>query len=267
MGRGGLKPVLSQQGRVGNEKEMRLLRLAWPGVQPVDGADFGWHHRKVVASIQELSVIRTRAFPTASLCGPPSLPHGIGAPTLIFHLILGILTLGSGAEGLCFPSPPRIKAARTPPPPTALATRVPARYSHHSLFAFKGLLCEREYVATSVCRLQHAEVLLTAALHQKDQNRGREGRGGGSPPSLTNLNFMRKQKQIMERRDKGEEEDASRHAACRQIPAWDDEFPLPAAIVPRLLVHTRDWHQKIHLPGPSPSIPSSRLPHPLAHLS
>lgn len=124
MGRGGLKPVLSQQGRVGNEKEMRLLRLAWPGVQPVDGADFGWHHRKVVASIQELSVIRTRAFPTASLCGPPSLPHGIGAPTLIFHLILGILTLGSRAEGLCFPSPPRIKAARAPPPPPLPSPRV-----------------------------------------------------------------------------------------------------------------------------------------------
>lgn len=179
MGRGGLKPVLSQQGRVGNEKEMRLLRLAWPGVQPVDGADFGWHHRKVVASIQELSVIRTRAFPTASLCGPPSLPHGIGAPTLIFHLILGILTLGSGAEGLCFPSPPRIKAARAPPPP-----HCPRHACPRSLFTSLAVCLQRaslrEGVRGHICVPAPARrgfVNSCTAPERSKQGQGGKGRG------------------------------------------------------------------------------------------
>lgn len=223
-----------QAGRGGQRERKGCCALPGWVSSPVDGADFGWHHWKAVAAIRKLPVFRTGAFPTASHCrwGPPvcppsSSPHGIGAPMLIFHLILEILTPGSEAEGLCCPPPPRIKAA-----PLALAARVPARYSHHSPLAFKGLLCEWEYVATSVCRLQHAEVLLTAALRQKDQNRGREGRGGGSPPSLDNLNFMRKQRQIMERRDGGR-----RTLLPIVLPAGKPHHgtvtpPLPAAIIP-----------------------------------
>lgn len=191
MGAGG---VLSGQAEVGSGKEMRLLHLSQPGVQSRLGGILGKprHPPRSCHSLGQEHFPQHPTAPADPLCAPPHPPaHYVasGLPTLSFHLILEILTPGMGLM-LSIPSPDQSWS----PPTPALAARVPARDSHHSPLAFKGLLCEREYVATSARRLRHAEALLTAAPHQQDQTGGRERRGGGSPPRLNNLNCVRKRR-------------------------------------------------------------------------
>lgn len=99
---------------------MRLLCPAWPGVPflwvaLILGGVLGKPLRPSRSCVS-LGQERFPQHPWGPPCVPaPSLPHGIGAPTLVFCLILAIITPGSRAEGLCSPSPHTPRSKLAPP--------------------------------------------------------------------------------------------------------------------------------------------------------
>lgn len=227
---------------------------ALPGRAPSPGYgdDSGW---EVTASLQELPVFRARAFPTAPRCpwgppvrSPPSSPHGSHTQ---LSPDFGNPHSGEQGQGLCFLSPPWIKAD---PPPSRCVS--PLAVHIRRCLPSKGFSARGRAQPQPRASFGTAGSAAGCTAPGRSQP-GQEGRGGGSPPSLKNLNCMRKQRQIMERR--AGEEDASHGAACRRIPVWK---PLPAAFIscPTAPCPPRVRGGKTWSLGPSPSLLPSPCP-------